>query len=366
MQLGSVSRKFQAAARTVLTRRLAKLPLELGSASCYPARMDSKQLLAWADCVLRMYVDSRGCAVAGMPAFIRAAGRLRELHVDCESLLACSQADAFLAGSPNLQMLVCSGWFNPHYIPNSVVELHCDPAFWAGLTQPSSPVEALLWRLASVTSLRALHLDLASVHVALDLSGIQLPALSCLKLSMRSSDELPAHRVHLSWLQGQPVEQLYLVLTVASGEAEHHARLIGELRQLSVHTLSLRLNTAIVPDVQRQWASLAGLHEFNLVACKSMTLVALPQCKRRTVRLANTAGNVLSIEWAALTCCSGAVRLSSAGIEILHCSGHVPRYAEPWQLRSFSFFKVKGLTAPLIKRKHDHLLQNAAADAAGW
>ena len=329
--------------------------------------MDSKQLLAWADCVPKMQIDSEGCAVPGLPAFIRAADRLVELDVDCDTLLACSQANAFLACSPCLRKLTCTGWCNPNQIPVTVNELHVDYTFWSRVTGHYGPppllVEALLYRLAAAPSLQILQLDLAEVPVTSKLSGVQLPALSCLRLSLTISPDLT---LSLDWLRSQPVKRLFLILSVTSADAELHKRVVAELRQLSIHSLTLKLHEDIAPHVQHQWASLVGLAFFSMTVAQSMTLVTLPPCKRRSIGATGAAGTCLSVEWAALISSPGTIYFSHGSIDVLNCPGHAPMCDEPWQLRFLKFVKVQGLSAPVTRNEFERVLQNVAADAAGW
>ena len=156
---------------------------------------------------------------------------------------------------------------------------------------------------------------------------------------------------------------------VSTGAAAEHERLIEQLRRLRVHSLVLALQVPIDSDVQRQWASLVGLAYFDLrVHAPGMTLVALPRCKIRTVRLAGQLGPeaALVMDWRLLASCPGVFRIRSGGVQLVGCPGHAPKFAQPWQLHLLIVFRVQGLTAPLTKRKHELILQNSAADAAGW
>ena len=332
-----------------------------------PGRLDSKLLLGWASSgSWGLVLTGSSCSAPGLISFLQAAAPVQHIDVLCDSLLAAACADTVLSHATGLESLWCSGEHTPTVLPRSLqqvkVRLHD-----SNLQAADKQMDAFLYRLSFLPCLDCLELYLGPRTVLA--SPRWLPSMRHMMLSFTVVDGAP---LDFLWLHVQPIKDLVLRITLQAQEPAQQVRLIDHLLPLGVKRLTIDLQVPLAAEAQQRWAQLAVLGDLLIyLPAQGMHLSHLPCCRECCISgLAGGARMPVTVDYAALGRYAGKYSINGyqhQSIMVLGFSGHVPQYAEPWQISSSTPPMVGGL--PGIEgqpQDSNYKLQNVAADEAGW
>ena len=373
MQIACVSSTFQAAAKVVLARYGCRQILYMDSYISAPSQMNSKLMLDWfPSCIKKMALRNHMLTAANLAALLGGCQQLYMLEIECYNyLLYSTQADSVLAACPNLKILICQRWFVPNFLPSTLTALDVELSWWSQLSHSkNSPVgrlEALLWKVASAPALERLCLRLGWLPELEAHPCIQLHRLRDVRIHFSVGESVT---VNLSLLHSAPMDELSLKIHLATGSVADHRQLLGQLRGLTIHHLELDVHAEVELEAQLLWAGVVVQVDFGMSIHVGTTLAALPQCGIRAVALhhGEKLAAPFSVHWSAIASCPGRIELNfhSTKVQVIGCPGYAPEFAAPRQLRTGCSAFWAAL-APGSKRPGaKHLLQNQAADLAGW
>lgn len=335
--------------------------------------MDTALLLDWAPTCTTLYLGNDACKLPGLHVFARAAP-LRELRVSCTDMLAAARADAVLCAcrTGQLRTLYCADWYIPGTeLVTSISELHVDLGGWVDTTRqmsaPGEHISALLYRLGPLQSLKKLTLSLGADPILL---GPEQP-LKLQTLWLTFSLE-PESGLDLSWLMGQPAEELSLDISISTGDTDVHARLADSLQQLNVQHLYLTVLSNVPPAAQQHWARIKVRETCSVVLREpDMCLVATPLTSFREIELSAADADIsVSVDWACLCSTDGTVCLKTFPGQQISITGQTNELcasAEPWELAVPHPDHVVGL--PDAERYWEDggiVFRNKAAEEADW
>ena len=370
VQLSTVSKSFREAAKRALAWHNA-LDLAESSISASSGRMDSALLLDWAPtCIGRMMLNSRSLSLPGLPMFMQAAASMCELEIHCDSLLAAAQADAVLAACPCLETLRCYDWYVPTVVPAKLEVLFVDLDDWADACAerrgPDMHAEALLYRLAPLQCLKELSIGLGDDPRLR--STVKLPRLETVAIWFRL---LKRAELDLSWLQLQPVDDLDIHVVVCTDRLAEHTLMVQQLQLLSLGHLRFSMHCEVEPEVQRVWAQVTVTQHLWLSPreVSNMHVVALPQCKSRSIWAPDSIEGCLVFTYDVLTSCAGRISLwpgERYPYHILDFSGQAPAMTQPWELSIYEPLRVHGISLTKLEEhpSGEHTLRNTAATQA--
>ena len=372
MQLASVCSSWRDATRIVV-KQFDGFSYNMGDP--VPSRMDSKLILDLIPGMVEkvMLYSPQLLGVPGMAQFVASCPSLQEMHIAAGDLLACSQADACLAGCRGLETLTCKGWYLPHVLNSSIRELDVDLEAWADLALmgdgPEKRPEALLFRIASLPALERLTLNLGAFSHVPAMPGLTWRCIKTLTVNLDLEDHTS---VDLGWLQDQRADWLHLSVTMRTDEHHPYAQLLQELSSITVHCLSFVVQTHVDRQTQLLWSTLTPLNEFCIyMDVQTMSLYCLPRCQLASIWLAwcNAVDGEYDLFWPAVSAHPGKVRVHSLHsikrADIIGFPKSLPDHAEPWQLELYT--PVRGIQAAFLQEcGPKSVMQNSAADAAGW
>ena len=335
-----------------------------------PSHMDSKLILQLVPgMVKKVMLWNPACLAApGMARFVASCTSLQEMHITANSMLACSQADACLVGCCGLRILLCNGLFSPQVLPHSLQALEVDLTAWSEIAKggmcPEQWTEALLFRIAFLPALDTLKIQLGTVPHLPAMPGVSWRRIRILSVNFDMEDDIP---IDLGWLRDQRADRLQLSIGMHTGEHYSHKTLVQELSSITVHSLTFNVETEIEAQSQLLWTTVTALTTCDIsIRVQTMNLHWLPHCKNLSVRLGWSNGQY-QIFWHAVSAHPGRVQVCGCSFEVVGFPGSVPEHTEPWRLELEA--PVPGIQAAFLQRGKDddaYILQNPAADAAGW
>ena len=266
LQMGTVSRAFAEAARTVFSMEGNLHLTDLHAKSHPTMSLSTGLMLRFAPLTTSMCLHSTACSLQGLSAYLAAAPGLTDMRMSCETIAAGREADMLLSHCKAIRVLVLEGKHLPYILPESVQKLQVDDHGgsdrWSDTASEAEAEyikdcnHAFLCRLTRLTQLQVLNMNLQGTS-SLD-SSVRLPTLSKLVVHVCVIRLL----VDLPWLKVQPYEELELHISDTSGcmsdpvgAHAHHARLVSELQQLRITKLDLQLQRTLQAGVARSWAA---------------------------------------------------------------------------------------------------------------
>ena len=216
-------------------------------------------------------------------------------------------------------------------------------------------------------------------------SRVLLPKIA--ELRVYSYKWVNVEALQLDWLLHQPYGQLHLDMGLSatvprilvSDVLQEHRRTVCMLQQLHITSLRLRQKNVFPAAAQSIWAQLRIAERLHLYlsdwadgevhalpCCHDTSIERLVPFPRNLPQNFGSAPPPLQVSWSAIGLQPGRVHICMLGLQRRQIVGFTSLISSgPWQLVVHSAAGVEGLPAcrPFCE---PYLLQNAAADAAGW
>ena len=330
---------------------------------------------------------SRGASRApNFRTFITACTQTTNFDILCaaseDALMQGAQCDVALAGHSGVTSFACSGYL-PSSLPPQLTHLYVYLSRIDSVNLGPLALAQLLMRAQLCPALKQISLSTRNFWLcqlsAGDLFDLRIPALQLLHLSVHTSpntelelDFLSLPRsfgVYFEGVDGWFIESMPV----------NRSKLLELAQELQAHDCFSAV-------LCRGWFSQPQLYRLNRLPVGDMhlslvpqTVSSLPGCPSLELCFGfqSTFGQIVSgraqLSWPALVGRTGKLTVSCCNfpgsvLRVLDCppDSTAPNCDEPWRLCIKGFNRVVGLPSACISAAGLHVLQNAAADRAGW
>ena len=330
---------------------------------CQKPYLSSPLMLRWAPHIKHASFSVQCTDYPGIRAFMAAASCLRQAHIlypkqymSKGSLVRSTTSSLYCCEAPNREM--------QRRLSKAVKAAPQEKVLWISVSL-SEQLEALLLTSAGMPSLRRLvirTMDMTELQ-----STVMLPPLVEVQVFMATNTCRP---LQLRWLRLQSSSTISMHIRVYQQTPSQALQAVSELQTLQIHVLHLETrNTHFPAEIQQIWGQLRCCEQLHLRFWGHHGSVhALPNCELAMISGPSKPSRSFHFRWQAVECRLGRVVISLHKSQSLRVMGYAElpaSCARPWQLVVRSAAGVKGLP-PSRATEEAYLLQNAAADAAGW
>ena len=355
--MASVSRQLRGMCQRIV-KRMGRLDI---TRTDKPCQLGSAFLQTCAPLLRTLALEDGACSIPGAVAFAGAAANIDYLLVNCDSSLSAAEATYLLPGCPAMCDVSLCGSFQPAAFPPFMCSLEVE------FPEVDANPDTLIYSMARHREVASLHLYFNSLRVSLT-----CPVVLPQPLSIEVFFELAeGSDLDCSWLHRQPCDELNMRVSVSTANPACHTKVIQQLQQLPVAGLTLFWAAALPRQLQSLWAQLSILKEFTLdlrgppcFTSAAEALHALPSCPTISIETRfRVLAEPLFMTWSAVAGQAGRVllRLGLQSLRVIRQQG-LPE--GPWQLQvaAKSVYGLRGAR----QSEAVLLMQNGAADAAGW